>query len=153
MHEGLHGGDDHRRAGLPAGQAGTQSQPFRGDLVGGRPFAGGGFEGAEQLWSLPAEQLDIVDGLVGLVEVGGDIEQGAAKLCRQGRRQDARKGSPQPVRGNHPLARLLAAGVWADLADSGQQGTEGAVAGQPIDDFNHTTMVSGSAGWGKAVTR
>ena len=120
------------------------------DLVAGGTLAGDGLEGAEQLGRLAAEQLQVVAGVVGLVQVGGDVQQRPAELPGERPGQNRRKGSPQPVRDDHPPRAARRPRRRRDtlgrksrprgrqFANPGQKGTERAVAVKTLDDVDHT---------------
>ena len=88
LHEGLNGRDDQQRAGMipfifplvacslaSTLQAGTEPDALGVDFIAGRPLAGDRLERAEQFRRLAAEELEVVAGLVGLIEMGGHIEK------------------------------------------------------------------------------
>ncbi len=53
----------------------AQPDPLGMNLVAASPLAGNGLKGAEQFGCPAAEEFEIVAGVVGLFEMGGDVEQ------------------------------------------------------------------------------
>jgi hypothetical protein len=107
LHEGLDGRDDELRAAPLAGTVASlgeieeQFQALGCQLMRQIGLSRQDFEGGIHAGiAAGAEELQLIEDIVGFVEVGGDQEEGAVEALLRDGREDDRAGSPLAGRGD-----------------------------------------------------
>jgi hypothetical protein len=103
LHEGLNGGDeDGVLEGWPVGgEVDEEFEALGGKFMGDVGFTGEDFKGGVEadVGGFAArtgfsEEVDLVNGVVGFIEVGGDNEEGAAEFLLHNGGEDEGAGTP-----------------------------------------------------------